>query len=469
MFFRAGIKVRILSAVFLFAALSAFSNDALSLFKKGQECQEEDDYFSAIENYREAITYNPQYGQAWYNLSLCTYYLGEYDLALEYINEALKYAKNYSEMLNLKGQIYVAGGNVDEARKIFSSILKDYPNSVDARFGLAELDLFEGSLTTAEKRYLDALKRDGRNRKALLSLALVSAEMGKSDAAERYINLALEYHSGETGVHYLASYLACKRGDFEEAERRARSAVQIDGNFDKAYELLSGILYTQGRFKEVVDLCDFRIGRNRNLSAAWYLKAKALSKLNRIDEAITAYNTGLTLNPQDEIMRFALENLIATELDLEDPKREQWEKYHLEKAADYARNFDGMSERYEYQKALSINPLDQEARQKFADMLEKEGLYELYLHQLKFIKENFYEKEEAEKSKQYTENSPVRQKSVQEQRNDDIIASLENLMEDNLSAKWKVDPFYFDKSRWSIGIYYVNTTVQLFFFFFLFS
>ena len=451
------------ATVFLFLVLSSacFAKDALSLFKDGYSRQQEDDYYGAIENYREAIQLNPQYGEAWYNLSLCTYYLGEYDLALEYIDEALKYAKNYADMKNLKGQILISSGNIDGSRKLFSEILKEYPNNVDARFGLAELDLFDGSLSTAEKRYLDAVKRDGTNRKALLYLALVSAEMGKADAAERYINMALEYHSGESGVHYLASYLACKRGDFTEAEKRARSAVQIDGNFDKAYELLSGILYTQGRYKEVVDLCDFRIGRSRNLSKAWYLKAKALTKLNKIDEAISSYNTGLSINPQDEIMRLALEHLVDTKLNLEDPRRVQWEKFHLEKAEDYKRNFDGQSERYEYQKALAINPLDQDARQRFADMLEKEGLYELYLHQLKFIKENFYDRLENDKKKQTSENSPQREKSAQEIKNDDVIASLENLMEDNLSARWNVDPFYFDKTRWKLGIYYEKSTVQL--------
>ncbi|MBQ1644592.1 MAG: hypothetical protein II103_08700, partial [Treponema sp.] len=92
-----------------------------------------------------------------------------------------------------------------------------------------------GSLSAAEKRYLDALKRDANNRKALLSLALVTSEEGKDAVAERYVNQALEYHSSEAEVHYLAAYLAAKRGNLQEAERRARSAVQIRGSYDKAY------------------------------------------------------------------------------------------------------------------------------------------------------------------------------------------------------------------------------------------
>ena len=59
------------------------------------------------------------------------------------------------------------------------------------------------------------------------------------------------------------------------------------------------------------------------------------------------------------------------------------------KAKESKKNFDGPSERYEYQKALAVDPLNKGARQLFADMLSRDGLYELYLEQLKFIKQNF--------------------------------------------------------------------------------
>ncbi len=250
----------------------AESKTALSLYNRAYQFQQREDYYSAIESYREALQINPQYGDAWYNLALCTFHLGEYDLAVKYADTAATYSRNLSEIQNLKGMSLISLGRIEEARVVFNGVLAKYPNDVNARFGLAEIDLYGGKTSSAEKRYLDALKRDTTNRKALLSLALVAADQGNNTAAERYVNQALEYHSGEAEVHYLASYLAAKRGDIKVAEKRARSAVQIKGDYDKAYELLADILFSQGRYADVIDICDFRIGRNRNLPVAWYLK-----------------------------------------------------------------------------------------------------------------------------------------------------------------------------------------------------
>lgn len=434
----------------------AETKTALSLYNRAYKFQQREDYYSAIESYREALQLNPQYGDAWYNLAMCTFHLGEYDLSVKYADVAAKYARNLSEIQNLKGMSLISLGRIDDARTVFNSVIEKYPNDVNARFGLAEIDLYKGSVTSAEKRYLDALKRDNTNRKALLSLALVAAEQGNNAAAERYVNQALEYHSGEAEVHYLASYLAAKRGDVKEAERRARSAVQIKGDYDQAYQLLADILFSQGRYDEVIDICEFLVGRNRNLSVAWYLMGLSQQRLGQYENALDTYNVGLSIDSLDEIMRLAMEQLVNESLDIEDDRRTSWAKFHINKAVEFNRGYDGPSERYEYQKALSLDPLNSKARQSFANLLERDGFYELYLHQLKFLKEN----QEMYPASRTDENKSASARSAQQKKNDDTIEGLESLLRNNLSHKYSMDPFYLDKTRWNIGIYFERTPVS---------
>ena len=452
------------AVAFLFIS-SVFSQDAVSLFNEALKKQEAEDYYSAIELYRECLEVNPQYAQVWRNLAYCSYLLGEYELSLSYIDEALRYSSNVSDVKDLKGMILLSLGRTAEAGEIFSDVLKQYPNDIDARFGLAQLDILSGNIGMARNRYLDALKRDGTNRKALLSLALVSAETGNDAAAEKYINLALEYHSGEAAVHYLASYLAAGRGNLSEAEMRARSAVEINPNFDRAYELLADILYARERYDDVCDICDFRIGRDRSLAGAWYLKGKALEKKNELQKAVAAWMTGLSVDPQDEIMRLAMERAVKNTVPLDDPRRKSWAAFHIEKASNFNVNLDSSSERYEYQKALSLEPENLETRRKFASLLEHDNLYELYLYQLKFIKEKLDAKKESNAAKDSAlktdENSPRSKKTPFETELSDTIEAVENLLDDNLSASWNVKPFYLDKSRWSITLYYKKNPVSL--------
>lgn len=439
--------------------LCAQKKSALELFNQAQELQQQSRWFDAVDLYQEALLLNPQYGDALYNLALCHYALGSYDLSVQYADEASKYARNFSDIQNLKGLSLISLGRVNEAKDVFSQILKKYPNDVNARFGLAELDLLDGRLTVAESRYQDALKRDASNRKALLSLALVSAEMGKPEVSENYIRQALSFYSGEPEVHYMAAYLSAKSGDYKTAEQRARSAVLINGNFDKAYSILAGILYAQKRYNEVIDICDFRIGRNRDSVDAWYLKGLSLQKLGKNEDAIETYETGLSIAPQDEVMRNALEQLAGSYLSIEDSRRNSWAVFHSAKAEEYGRNFDGIAERYEYQKALSVSPLNNKIRQSFADMLERDGHYELYLQQLKFIREN---ETSAESEIQTSENSPAAKRTREQIKNDDAIEVYESLLRNNIASRWNVDPFYLDKTRWNIGIYYTKKPVQLF-------
>ena len=452
--------IGILSGLLVLGASLGFaqkrtSKTSLQLFNEGSLNQAKGNYWNAVENFRESLQVNPSFADAWFHLSQCCYELEEYQLCIEYAQEALKYVKDSTDLNNIQGMALISLGKLKEAGDIFDQVLKTHPNDVEARFGKAQLNLFDGGLSAAESLYVDALKRDGTNKKALVSLALLSAELGKDQVSENYIQQALSYHSGDAKVHYMAAYLAAKKGDYVQAERRARSAAQIDGNWDKAYEILSQIIYLQNRNLEVLDISDFRIGRNPNLASAWYMKGLAQSNLGRYEEAFETWEGGLEIFPQDEVLRLALEQLVADQFDIEDPRRNKLSDYHLAKAQEVRNKFEGEHERYEIQKALSINPLSIRCRQFYADTLRRDKYWELYLEQLKFIESIRPESGGVQKD----ENSP--KKSYRQVQNTDTIEGLESMMADNLAHQWNVEPFYLDKTRWSIGLYYLDSGMQL--------
>lgn len=448
------VRVFLSVVLFTFASL-AFSESlsALKLFERGVQKQNIEDYYGASEDFQQALQANKSYGDAWFHLSQVTYAIGDYTLALSYLEEADKYAKNRTDIQNLKGMILIALGRLDDARKVFTEILKKYPNDIDSRFGLAELDLFTGSFIGAKNQYEDALKRQGNNRKALLSLALISSELGNHDTARKYIEQALRYHSGESEVHYLAAYLEAKRGNFGEAEKRTRAAVQINPEYTKAYVLLCSILYAQKKYDDVIDMCDYLISKKRNTTEAWYLKGLAQNRKGDWKSCVETWNMALSINPYDEVMRSGLELIIMKKLPVEDERRVTWADFHVQKAREYTKSYFGEKARYEYQRALKINPFDDAARSEFAQLLGNTGLNENYLNQLKFIKQN--------QEKLSDESDETAKLSSEQKKVNDTIEAYESLMKYSLAAKWNVDPFYLDKTRWHIGLYYTKSPVQL--------
>ena len=414
------------------------SGSVLDKYNQGLEFQQDENYYAASQYYLEVVKDNPAFTDAWYKLAECSYKLGEFDLALQYLESAEKYEKNNNQIQNLKGMVYVSLGQIEEGQKIFNEILKKYPNDIDAHFGLAEIELYEGRFSGAENEYMEALKRQNTNRKALLSLALVYAERGNFNQANTYLRQALSYYSGEPEVHYLASIIYSIEGDYITAEKQARIAVEVNSNYDKAYDMLSTVLYQQGRYSEVIDISDYLISRNRKNTNAWFIKGVAQNKLGNTGAAIETWSSGLSINPQDEIMRSAMENEVRNTLSLEDSRRASYAKYHIDNAKQYASRYDGSGAVYEYQRALLLDPMNYEARSAYADILEINGMYELYLEQLKFIKEHNYDK------------LTSRQKTTL----DDKIEAFDSLLIDNLGVKWKVEPFYLDKTRWNIAVFY---------------
>ena len=404
-------------------------NQALSYF-------EDEDYYTASQYFLEVVTINPAYSDAWFNLARCSYQLGEYDLAFRYLESAEKFEKNNSKIQNLKGMILLALGNLDEAKIIFESVLKHFPNDVDAHFGLAEIELFDGKYSGAENQYVEALKRQATNRKALLSLALICAQTNRYDVAQNYLHQAMQFYSGEAEVHYLAAIIYMMEGEFSLAEKHARIAVEIKGNYEKAYELLANAMYCQKRYSEVIDLCDYLISKNRNNTAFWYLKGISLEKMGNKEDAVDVWDTALNINPQDEIMRMMLELTVKEILSFDDPRRTDFAEYHLENANQYITRYDNAGSSYELQRAIMLDPSNVKARLKYAEILEMNGMHESYLSQLNFIQEN---------------SEIVLDTALQ-----DKIEAYDSLLQDNLAKKWKIDPFYLDKIRWNIAIFYTE-------------
>lgn len=440
-----------------------FAKTAIELFDEGLMEQNNENWYSASEYFMEAIKANAVYSDAWFHLAQCSYQLDEYDLALSQLDECEKYSKDDNAIRNLRGMIFITQYKFDEARIIFEDILKKTPNNIDARFGLAELDLFNGRMTNALKQYNEALKRQRDNRKALLSLAVISAQMGRYDNALRYANDSINFYSGEKEVHYLVAVIHSMKGDLDSAERACRVALQIDNDYDKAYELLAKVLFMKAQYDEVIAICDSRVQNNRRSASAWYLKGAAQKEKGDSEGAIATWDKGLAIVKDDEIMRAALETTIAEVVPLEDGRRKTWARYHINVARECEKRYDKAGSLFEYQRALKIEPTNEEARLSYAAMLRLNGLNELYLEQLLFIARN---KDAAKKAKENkaadvgTQNASdptTNQKpSYKDVLMSDTIEAYNNLLQDTLAKRWGVEPFFLDKTRWNVGVYYMD-------------
>lgn len=429
-----GFIVCFLLAIFVFSQ----PRNASSFYELGKEFQAKGEYFDAIEQFQQALAINPSYGECWFGLAECAYETEEYSLAMTYIQKAAVYMADDAALKNLQGFTEISLGKLDEARITFLTVLEKYPNDVDARFGLAELELFAGKVSGAEQWYLDALQRQQTNRKALISLALVNYELGNIQQTREYIQLAKDYHSGSPEVYYFAAYLDMLEKNYEMAEGHVRSALQLNPDYEEASQLLSIILYDNDRYEECIEICDLSISRNRNQQANWYMKAMSLWKMEQIPEALETFEKGLGISPDNEVFRAAMEIMVNENLSLEDERRKEYAAYHGKKADEDASRFYSDSALYEYRIALRLNPSDNNLRRNYAELLLRENCPENYLSQMEFISRT-------DKSRDVKE----------------IVETYQSHLRKSLVNRWDVNPLLLEKGRVSLGIYPVSENPQL--------
>ena len=156
--------MRFAAAVCVAVCMFSASADAVSRYAEGNRLQSAGDFYGAIEIYREVLNENPSYGDAWKSFAECAYEISEYGLCLSCVDHALELHNNNPDLHNLRAFALIGATRFAEAREEFLFVLSSYPNDVQARFGLAELNVAEGKTAAATELYRDALVRQPENR-----------------------------------------------------------------------------------------------------------------------------------------------------------------------------------------------------------------------------------------------------------------------------------------------------------------
>lgn len=146
----------------------------------------------------------------------------------------------------------------------------------------------EGDVGTAERLYVEAIRRDPARRDALLGLARLHASAGHTAEAARYYEAALAIDSRDPDA--LAG-LAFLRGKADPVawEARLKSALSERGEHAQLHLALGWVLGEQKRWGEAVQAFSRALALNPNDGYAWFNLAVALEHSGSLGAAAEAY------------------------------------------------------------------------------------------------------------------------------------------------------------------------------------
>jgi tetratricopeptide (TPR) repeat protein len=381
---------------------------------------------------------NPSYFDALYMLAQIYFYLEEYEEAYIYTQSASKLVLRHPELYNLEGRILIGLSRFDEARERFLQVQNWEPNNIDAKFGLAELEVVSGKIRNAAGMFQEGLRVRPESKRALISLIILYDELEEYDQAEEFVKLALRFYSGDADVRFRAGLHYLEQGDIRSAEINLKRAISLQPGYREASVALSRVYLEKGMYDQVIELLQGLSGDPDYIT--WYTLGVAYEGAGEIDRAIRAYSSALNLRSGDELSLLALEQLLFEKTSLENPYRKQFAQRRYDAAIQFSEKYMQSRAIQNSRIGIMLDPYNLPGRIEYAKLLKSLDLPDRYLRELEFLIE-------------------------QGEPDQDILDSYEielSLKDSELESEWELDLFTLARSSYPIRIFYSDSRVMHF-------
>lgn len=375
---RTGIILFSLCSFSLVFAQTAF--DTRRYVDEGIVHLNEERYFRAIDSFRNAISQNPFYGDAYKYLASTYYALEEYNLSLQNALTALRYSHTDVDAMLLVANSYRELGDFGRAENFYTEIKEKFP-------GYAELFRNRGELYIKMNRFPLALQMLERARRYSPDNWLIFISFGDyyyklrdmRRAQENY-NRALQLNSRERQTFYSLAGFYYSTGGYKDAINLLERGEALFDNFVFGISLLGDSYLRNGNYRDAVEkyLWIDKSGfvRDDNERGYLYFKTALAYRKFDTDKATEFYRKALRLKPDNEFYLYSFEKFVLDNFRIGDGIRNDLGKMHYDVARNFYRKGDSFLYFVHLKRAILLNPYLEEAREALITYFENRRMFE---------------------------------------------------------------------------------------------
>ena len=291
---------------------------------------------------------------------------------------ALEKRPGNADLKRLMSQFLGDGGEQGKARELLRSVVKDFPENIEAQYQLSLLSVLMNDIEEAEDSLLEILDLNPYAIEARNAYLLMLFNGKRFDEAVRYNLKLLEDHPGDPDFHHAYASIQEARGKAMEAIEQLKAALRIDPMHEKSRILMIEMLLQKRQMSQAL-----RIARSWSLAdpdnpKALNQEAQLLAQKNEYESALELYKKAMVLDPDFVVARSNFVQLLARQGRFEEAIR-----YLREQLADDPEIQEGYSM---LGLALDVSGRRKEALEAFKSGLEREPNNVKILRELAWIK-----------------------------------------------------------------------------------
>lgn len=291
----------------------------------------------------------------------------KYALAAERLRQALRIDPAYLPARLRLAESLLAAGQVDESATIYASLVKEYPDSAEARYGMGRIWAAQGETRQAaqafekacqlfprygaahyalaqadrklgktapaeEQRKLyqgarnivppvkdprrNALRALDQSSTALLERGVALEQVGRVDDAIRATERAAQLNPGLVQAHLNLMILYGRRGDFARAEQHFRAAMALNSTqFPAAYYDFGVLMMNEGKPAEAEQAFEKAVEIDPNYAEARNNLGYLLERQGKLAEASEEYRHAVEAQPAFAKAHFNLGRILVNQGD----------------------------------------------------------------------------------------------------------------------------------------------------------
>lgn len=221
--------------------------------------------------------------------------LGNTESAIESYKKALSIQPDYVDAYYNMGIAYKAQGKLEEAIKVYKKVLSIRPQYAEAHYNMGNIFKVQGKLEAAIRSYRSALSHKPDYVHAYNNLGTSLREQGRLEEAIEAYTMALSIKPDYADASNNLGNAIQQLGKPEEAIVAYTKAISLNPNHTDAWMNMGSALQEQDKLSEAIESYKKALSINPNYADAWMNMGLALQEQGRPEGAIQSYTEALLI------------------------------------------------------------------------------------------------------------------------------------------------------------------------------